>query len=93
MKGTYSTPKDIAIFARLLQGGGANMRPSLARHVLSLGFSDEEQRRMSDLAARNQEGVLSAEERDELFGFVRAGHLLAALQSRARRTLAKKKVS
>jgi hypothetical protein len=48
---------------------------------------------MRDLAERNQEGGLPADERDELLSFVRAGHLLALLHSKARMSLKKKKVS
>jgi hypothetical protein len=35
------------------------MSSELARYVLTLGFNDEDQARMTDLAARNQEGDLS----------------------------------
>ncbi len=48
---------------------------------------------MSDLAERNQEGALSAAEKDELRNYVKAGHLLALLHSKARKSLKRKKVS
>jgi hypothetical protein len=63
------------------------MSPALARYVLTLGFGPEDQARMADLAERNQDGRLSAAEREELSSYVRAGHVLALLQSKARRTL------
>jgi hypothetical protein len=60
----------------------------LARHVLTLEFGEDDQARMRDLAARNQEGALSPEEREELETYVNAGHLLALLHSKARTSLA-----
>jgi hypothetical protein len=65
----------------------------LARYVLTLGFSDEEQTRMRDLAARNQEGAASPLEHEELMSYVRAGHLLALLHAKARSALKKQEVS
>lgn len=78
---------EIAIFARLLASGEGSMRPDLARHILVLRFDDADQARMLDLADRNQEGILMAEEREELASYVKAGHLLALLHSQARRSL------
>ncbi len=46
---------------------------------------------MNDLAARNQEGGLSDEERAELLAYAKAGCLLGILHSRARRVLRKEK--
>ncbi len=60
------------------------MSAELARYVLSLGFENNDQAHMRDLAARNQDGMLSPEEQEELQGYVKAGHLLALLQSQAR---------
>lgn len=48
---------------------------------------------MLELAARNQEGALSPEETEELGNFVKAGHLLALLHSKARKSLKRRKVS
>lgn len=78
---------EIAIFARLLKADEGHMRRDLARYLLSLGFDEEDQRRMRDLAERNQAGVLSSDEREELRSYVKAGHLLALLHSKARRSL------
>lgn len=84
---------EIALFGRLLSNGRAEMSADLAAYVLNLGFDEQDQARMADLAERNQAGALSAEEQQELTSFVRAGHLLALLQSRARQALAKKRAS
>jgi hypothetical protein len=83
----------IAILSRLLKLDEGVMSTHLARYVLTLGFGAEDQARMRDLAARNQEGALSSLEREELDNYVKAGHLLALLHSKARRSLKKRKVS
>jgi hypothetical protein len=81
------------VLRRLLNQGKPAMTASLARHILKLGFTVDEQDRMEDLAARNQESKLSDDEHQELMSYVRAGHILALLQSQARRQLNKKRVS
>jgi hypothetical protein len=48
---------------------------------------------MEKLAIRNQAGRLSLDELDELMNYVKAGHLLALLHSKARKALKKWKVS
>jgi hypothetical protein len=78
---------EIAIFARLLKADEGHLRPDLARYLLTLGFDEQDQDRMRDLAERSQEGTLSAQDQDELRSFVKAGHLLALLHSKARRSL------
>jgi hypothetical protein len=59
------------------------MSPALAKHVLTLGFSEADQGRMADLAERNQDGLLSTEEHGELMEYVTAGHILARLHAQA----------
>jgi hypothetical protein len=78
---------EIAILARLLRADEGTMRRDLARYILTLGFDEEDQGRMRDLAERNQEGALSSQEQEELRSYVKAGHLLALLHSKARRSL------
>ena len=48
---------------------------------------------MTELAERNQGGDLSAEEREELDSYVRSGHLLALLHSKARKSLKRRRAS
>ena len=94
---TARTPKvgtsDLGIFARLIKADDGDLSGELARYILTLGFGEDDQARMRDLAARNQEGGLSSEEQEELRNYVRGGHLLALLQSKARKSLTQKKVS
>ena len=88
-----SRTSEIAIFARLIKARDGNLSKSLARYLLTLGFDEEDQARMSMLAVRNREGGLSKEEQEELQNYVKAGHLLALLQSKARQSLKQRKVS
>lgn len=90
---TTNHTSELAIFSRILNADEESLSRDLARHILTLGFGEEDQARMQELAARNQEGTLSADEKEELQHYVKAGHLLALLQSKARKSLKKRKVS
>jgi len=90
---TNDRTSEIAIFARLIKADQGDLSRQLARYILTLGFDEEDQARMSDLAGRNQEGALAAEEQEELHNYVKAGHLLALLHSKARRSLKGAKLS
>jgi hypothetical protein len=91
--GPVNRTSEVAIFGRLIRAEHGDLSRPLARYLLTLGFEEADQARMSDLAARNQEGRLSPEEKEELMNYVKAGHLLAVLHSKARKSLGKKKVS
>jgi hypothetical protein len=78
-----------AIFGRVFSNGRQAMTPELARHVLGLSFSGEDMARRHHLAVKNQEGALSPEEKEELDNYIKVGHLLAILQSKARKALKK----
>lgn len=78
---------EAAIFARVWDEGEYPLTPPVARHVLKLRFSATDKARMHELAAKNQRGKLSGEEREELDNFIRVGDLLAILQSKARKRL------
>jgi hypothetical protein len=84
---------EIAIFARLIKMDDGDLSRELARYILTLGFGEEDQARMHELAEKNQEGALAPEEQEELQNYIKAGHLLALLHSKARRSLRASKVS
>jgi hypothetical protein len=85
------TSSELAIFARLIRADDSDLSRGLARYILTLGFDDEDQQLMTHLAERNQEGLLTSDEKAELENFVKAGHMLALLHSKARMTLKAKK--
>jgi hypothetical protein len=65
------TSSELAILARLIRVDGSDLSGELARYILTLGFDDEDQKQMADLAERNQEGALSGDEQLRLENFVR----------------------
>jgi hypothetical protein len=83
-----TTAGEIAILGRVLSNG-KDFTPALARHLLGLGFSPEDNARINDLAARNQRGAVSAKEQEELRGYANAGCLLGILHAKARKALKK----
>ena len=91
MQRPTAAPKSpAAILARLFQAGRGEMTRQLARHILGLGFPEEDRARMHDLAERNQEGTLTPDELEELDYYVTAADWLSLLQSQARKKLAEK---
>jgi hypothetical protein len=84
---TNGSQAEVAILARLLGNGEHPLPSTMARYILHLGFSEGDKARMHDLAQRNQEDQLSADEKDELIAFTKAGTILSILKSKARRTL------
>jgi hypothetical protein len=87
---TEDPTSEIAIFARLIKADKGDLPRPLARYLLTLGFEEEDQDRMSQLAERNQAGGLSSGEQAELQNYVKASHMLALLRSKARRSLRSK---
>jgi len=80
---------EAAIFGRVFANGKRALSPELAKHVLSLTFDDLDKARMHQLAVGNQDGALSTAEQEELHNYIKVGHLLAILQSKARQALKK----
>ena len=64
------------------------MTPTLARHVLKLGWSVADEARMKELSARNTAGTIADADRQELDEFIQVGLTLSILHSRARKALA-----
>jgi hypothetical protein len=60
------------------------LTPTLARAILKLRFSPEDDARMSDLLERTGEGQLTPAEARELDAYVRVWAVLGTLQSRSR---------
>lgn len=80
----------LAIFGRLLRAEEGDLSKELAKFLLTLGFDATDQQRMLELAERNQEGALKIAERQELAAYAEAGHLLALLHAKARRSIKSK---
>jgi hypothetical protein len=83
----HASISEVGILARVLGNERGQLSSTMARYLLNLGFGDEDKARMHDLAVRNQNDALSAEEKQELLAYSKAGTVLAILKSKARRTL------
>jgi hypothetical protein len=88
---TQSSTSEAVIVSRILTNGEDGPSPEVARHLLSVTFTDEDKARMHELAVKNQEGRISPEELQELDSYIKAGDMLALLKSRARMTLKKRR--
>jgi hypothetical protein len=64
-----------------------DLNPDVARHLLTLGFSEEDKARMHNLAVRNQEGALAPAEVEELHIYAEIGCIFGILHSKARKVL------
>ena len=80
-------PYEVASVTRLLLNGQDGLTPEQARYFLGLGFREEDKERMHELAQKNQASRISPQELLELDNYVKAGDLLAVLQSKARKFL------
>ena len=78
---THGT-SEAAIFGRLWDGDRLTM--PVARHLLAVRFSPEDETRLHFLAYQYQDGRLTADEREEYDNFIRVGDLPAILHSKVR---------
>jgi hypothetical protein len=83
------TPKsnEAAILSRVIEGSHFKMTPEAARALVFLGFSEIDKKKMHELAVKNQQGILSAEEESELDSYVRIGRFLDLLSAKAAKSL------
>lgn len=72
------------IWSRLVRAHGGSLSAELARFLLSIDFTEEDEDRMQDLADRSSAGTLTRQERAEMDGYLHISNLLAVLQSNAR---------
>ena len=75
-----------AIWERIIHPTGPMSRAT-AERIAELEFTDEERRRMHELAERNRAGTLAPGEDEELDNFYRVGSTLSYLKSRTRQVL------
>jgi hypothetical protein len=78
-----------AIWSRLLQLQTNGLSLGAARSLLRLDFAPEDKESMRELAAKAREGLLSADEGEEIRNYERVGNLLALMKSKARQRLKK----
>jgi hypothetical protein len=78
---------EAAILERLIEAPQRELSPEVARYILALDFHSVDHQRIEELAQRAQSGSLCADERSEVENYRRVSHILARMQSRARRVL------
>jgi len=84
---SHRSENEVTILARFLDDDNGLLPEDVARYILDHQLSERDKARMHDLAVRNQADALTADEKEELTAFGKAGDLLAILKSKARRTL------
>ena len=80
-----STEADI--FGRVFESVEHNMSHEAARAILNLDFNNVDRDRMNALAEKARQGELAKTEDEELENYIRVGHLISILQSKARQAL------
>lgn len=76
-----------AILSRLIRPQEQTLSEAAARAILQIEFDPRDRERMRELAAKNQEGVLTEKEQDELDNYLRIGRLVDLLCAKARLSL------
>ncbi len=80
---TASIPSVATILGRAPEMKGGEIPLEGARFILDLGIRAEDQARMLDLLARNQEAKITAEEAKELESYMLADDVLSLLKIKA----------
>lgn len=71
------------ILSRALERKGRPVPPEGARFILELRIREEDRQRMLELLARQQEGRITAVDRDELESYIQADNVLSILKAQA----------
>jgi hypothetical protein len=79
-----TTATEAAIWGRVLDVRRDDLTPEAAAFLLKLDFRESDHARLHELAGKAQDGSLTPDERAEYQDYVRVGHLLALMQSKAR---------
>ena len=78
-----------AIRSRLIRPGDDNLTPEAAEGSLRIKFEQRDLDRIHELAVKNQDDLLTPQERAEMENYRNVGFLLDLMPSKARRTLQK----
>lgn len=76
-------PTGAIVLSRALETKGGSVPPEGARFILSLGIREQDKQRTLDLLTKQQQGKITAEERDELESYVQADNMLSILKAKA----------
>ncbi len=84
-----SPTSEAAILSRLIRPEDDNLTAEAAEALLTIRFPSGDLDRMHELAVKNQDGQITADERTEMESYRRVGFLLDLMHSKARRALKK----
>ena len=87
MNTTEIANAEAAILAQVILPEAPTLAHAVATELLKWHFSDADQQRMSELAAKARQGALTADEATELEGYERVSSFLGLVKSKARRSL------
>ena len=82
-----TTISEADILSDVIGANEGDLSPEAARAILRWRFNDRAIARINDLADRNNKGVLSHTEEDELQRYLRVGALVNLVQAKARLSL------
>ncbi len=80
---------EAAILERVVEPGFKQLPRSFARRILAMKFPDPDVDRINELSAKARAGTLTPVEDKALDSYLRIGHLLSIMKSKARRSLRK----
>jgi hypothetical protein len=75
------------IFSRVFEPMDDHMSRAAAKAILKLDFNSTDRDRMNDLAEKARQGLLTSAEDEDLEKYIRVGHLLSIMQSKARQVV------
>lgn len=84
---TIASHGEAAIWTRIMEPEKNGLSAEAARSLLELKFSEWDKSRMNELARKNQDGLLTHQERHELAAYVKVGDVLSLLHLKARKSL------
>ena len=83
----HNTISEADILSKVVAPDQAGLPAASARSILELGFSSDATRRMDELAEKNRQGTITAEEKAEMEKYMRVGNFLNLMQTKARLSL------
>jgi hypothetical protein len=85
-----NTITEAGILGRIIQPEKGGWDHAASTAILSFSFSDNDRERMHELLELSKTGELSADQREELASYHKAGRMLELLKARARISLQQK---
>jgi hypothetical protein len=84
---SIATFDESSILSRVIAPDKPTLPPDVATELLKWGFSEADKQRMSELAAKARQGILTPNEKSETEEYERVSSFLGLVKSKARRSL------